>query len=361
MSLTNSRIPLFKVAMSDDLVKPMIEVLHSGYIGQGPQVEKFEEALRRELELPHAPATTNSCTSALDLALHLCDVKPGSKVISTPITCLATNMNIVNRWADILWADVDRITGNIDPISVDDLLDYHYGNVAAVIAVDWAGRPCDYESLHEICAKWSVPIITDAAHSYLAPTGGDFICWSFQAIKHLTCGDGGALYHHNEGMVDRARMLRWYSLDRKSINAMRCKQMVPESGFKYHMNDINATIGLWNMGLARKNIQKCKSNAEYFCRVIQNEKITLPPWSPDSSWWLYTLLVDDQEAFIKHMEKHNIECSLVHVRNDIQRIFSSHKPLPGVDYFSGHEVCIPVGWWVTPEDRNRIASAIMEY
>ena len=354
-------IPLFKVAMSMSAAGRLKGVLESGYIGQGKKVDEFEEELRKELQLTHAPAVVNSCTSALDLALHLCDVGPESTVISTPITCLATNMNIVNRWANIKWADVDKLTGNIDPMSVEQILEDNYGEVAAVVAVDWSGRPCDYEYLHEICAYFGVPIISDAAHSYLAPTGGDFICWSFQAIKHLTCGDGGAIYHHNQDIVERARLLRWYSLDRRGSNAMRCKQMVSESGFKYQMNDIAATIGLSNMKLARENVQKHRGNADYFCRVIKNDRVITPPWSPDSSWWLYTMLVDDQELFIKHMNKNDIDCSLVHVRNDIQDIFSSNKHLPGVEYFSAHEVNIPVGWWLNSGDRDKIANAVMEF
>src|SRR5689334_313602 len=87
--------------------------------------------------------TTNSCTSAIDLALHLCDVGPGDLVITTPMSCSATNGGIITRGARPLWADIDPVTGLIDPKSVARKLVF-YGNVKAVIAVDWAGRACDY-------------------------------------------------------------------------------------------------------------------------------------------------------------------------------------------------------------------------
>src|SRR5262245_48065207 len=106
-------IPLFKVAMSPEAPARVAGVLESGYIGQGEQVETFEAALQTLLGTPTPPLTTNSCTSALDLALHLTHVGPGDEVITTPVTCTATNSGIVTRGAIPVWADVDPLTGLI--------------------------------------------------------------------------------------------------------------------------------------------------------------------------------------------------------------------------------------------------------
>src|SRR3990170_2900817 len=130
--------------MAEDAPAAVQRVLESGYIGQGPKVEEFEQAFARALDAPFVPLSLNSGTSALDLALHLIGVGPGDEVISTPMTCTATNGVIVNRGAKIVWADVDPFTGLISPGDVGRLVSRR---TKAIMAVDWGGKPCDYEAL----------------------------------------------------------------------------------------------------------------------------------------------------------------------------------------------------------------------
>lgn len=366
-------IPLFKVAMSLNAGLQVKDVLNSGYIGQGAQVDFFEEKLRDTLGAEVKPVTTNSCTAALDLALHMCGVGPGDVVISTPITCLATNMVIKNRGAKIAWVDVDPVTGNIDPDSVAELLGKWHVHPKAIMAVDWAGRACEYDWLRAVAQ--GVPIIEDAAHAFgttyntkpIAVAGGDYVCWSFQAIKHLTTGDGGAL-KTPQGQDHRARLLRWFGLDRTTSASMRCAQVVPESGYKYHMNDIAAAIGLANMQLAQANLAMHRDNAAFYHEALKGAPgITLPPPDSGSSWWLYTILVNAGEkardALITHLDKEcGIEASLVHARNDTQVVFNRNSlNLRGVNDFASSEVCIPVGWWLTNQERQHIVDSVQEW
>ena len=131
-------IPLFKVRMSPQAKELVCKTLDSGYIGQGPRYDELEEKLG--LEFGKKPILTNSCTSALSLALRLAGVEPGDYVISTPQTCSATNSVIaLESRANILWADVDPITGSISPESVANLMN-HTPTPKAIMAVNWAGR-----------------------------------------------------------------------------------------------------------------------------------------------------------------------------------------------------------------------------
>lgn len=347
-------IPLFKVAMAPTF--PQLETtLHSGFVGQGPRVDEFETRLETELNLPSRPVSLNSCTSALDLALHLEKVGRGDYVISTPQTCLATNTVIHNRGATIVWADIDPITGNIDPQDVAYLA--HKYRPKAIIAVDWSGRPCDYIELRK-----SGVVIEDAAHAFGAPTGGDYVCYSFQAIKHLTTGDGGALVTRQ---TDRARLLRWYGLDRTIGTAMRCTQLIKEIGYKYQMNDLAASIGLANLDIAKANVVKHRANAHYYSQHMANEKITLPPFDANSAWWIFTVHVDTRDDFMAHCLSRNIEASLVHVRNDIQPELRAVQAwpgeLPGVESFSKTQVSIPCGWWLSDSDRDFIVDVVNSY
>jgi len=342
-------IRLFKVAMAPEAERAVADVLASGFIGQGPKVEEFEQALQETLDCPYPPLTTNSCTSALDLALHLIGVGPGDEVISTPMTCTATNGVIVNRGAQIVWADVNPFSGLISPEGVGRLVSRR---TKAIMAVDWGGKPCDYETLK----SFGVPVIEDAAHAFLATiggesiarVGGDYVCWSFQAIKHLTTGDGGALLPPPE-QLERGRLLRWYGLDRRSSESFRCAQKIEEAGFKYHMNDIAAAIGLANLDLAKRNVARHRANAQFYN----------PNADQESSWWLYTLLVPRRDEFIQEMAELGIEASPVHSRNDTHPAFPPGD-LPGVDYFAEHEVAIPVGWWLTESERELIFSNLYD-
>lgn len=384
----SEQTPLFKVFVDDTAEARVAMVLRSGYIGQGPKVDAFEHGLKRVLDAERDVLTLNSCTSALDLALTLAGVGPGDVVVSTPMTCSATNSPVVTRGARIAWADVDPVTGLIDPESVArtikriDTESFGAPRVAAVLAVDWAGRMCDYNRLREVCAPSGVPIIEDAAHAPLATlngryqthVGGDYIAWSFQAIKHLTTGDGGALQCPDDAATERARLLRWYGLDRQSKADFRCEQDITEVGFKYHMNDIAAAIGLANLPHLPEIVKRHRDNARAYHGLLEGTPgVTLPPPDPGSSWWLYTLLVDDRADFQRYMAEHGVATSQVHRRNDHHPAFQAaavttqqwakrkEDVLPGLEHFAARQVSIPVGWWLKDEDITRIAHLVQTW
>lgn len=348
-------IPLFKVSMSPEAVGAVGDVLLSGYIGQGPMVERFEAALAQLLGLPEPPLTVSSCTAALDLALHLIGVGPGDEVITTPVTCTATNSPIVTRGARPVWADVDPLTGLISPRDVARKIT---PRTRAIMAVDWGGALCDYAALQ----AFGLPVIQDAAHSLMAGARGDYVCWSFQAIKHLTTGDGGALWTP-EAELERARLLRWYGLDRRSKADFRCEQNIQEVGYKAHMNDIAAAIGLANIARTPEVIAAHRANAAHYHAAFESARhVVRPPWDDDSSWWLYTVLVEDRARFTHHMHQRGVAVSPVHARNDTHDAFRfPNGPLPGVDRFASRNVAIPVGWWLTPDDRRRIVDAVLDW
>lgn len=417
-------IDLFRPFMDrDQALRALFEVLgpdENGrvYIGQGAKVEEFERALKTVLGASQDVLTLNSCTSALDLALHLCNVIPRPVneptgwqfVISTPMTCTATNGPIVTRGASIMWADVDPLTGLIDPLSVKDRINRCvniYGTVPkAIMAVDWGGHLCDYAALRAVTEPYAISIIQDAAHSFGSTRGGgpflsapvldervawsgDYTCFSFQAIKALTTGDGGALVCSDEGDTERARLLRWYGLDRRSNQDFRCQQMIQEVGYKYHMNDIAATLGLVNLPHVDWMLAVQRANANFYGVVLDGlEGVILPPSLCDrsiepggpeergridnnSAFWLFTLLVSDRDSFTSFMMERGIMVSPVHARNDVHPGFQesvpdTHAPdggvqLPGVDFFAAHEVAIPVGWWINADERGKVAIAVQDW
>ena len=219
-------IPLFKVHMPESVMDPLKAVLMSGYIGQGTKVDEFEKALVPWIGHPNI-LSLNSGTSALYLALKLAGVGYEDEVISTPMTCMASNTPIMDHKAKIVWADIDPWTGNIDPVDVERKIT---ARTKAVMAVHWGGYPCEIDELLRVTKKYGIPLIEDAAHAFGAVYRGrkigalsQFTCFSFQAIKHLTTVDGGALVASTNEGYRRGKLLRWYGIDRETPKRdLRC-------------------------------------------------------------------------------------------------------------------------------------------
>jgi len=364
-------IPLFKVAMSEDVSSPLLETIHSGWIGQGAKVKEFEWALSKKFGKYHTCLSLSAGTHGLSLALKLAGVGPGDEVITTPLTCTATNMPILNARAKINWADIG-LDLNIDYIDVRKQASKE--TAKAIIVVHWGGYPCDMEEIYSIGKDYNIPIIEDAAHCYGSVyrdsiigdcAYSDFTMMSFQAIKHLTTVDGGVLFTRSCKDHTRGRLLRWYGIDREGARTdFRCEEDIEEGGDKYHMNDVCATIGLANMSLAEDNVEKTRSNARYYDRELSEvDGIRITQNAPDrlSSYWLYTMLVEKRSDFCTMMATKGISVSRVHERNDKHTCFKDfRKELPMLEEVMQKYICIPVGWWVSKEDREYIVKCIKE-
>jgi perosamine synthetase len=361
----NQLIPLFKVHMPKSVDNTLLEVLHSGYIGQGPKVEEFEKILSSFLNNENV-LTLNSGTSALHLALRLANVKEGDEVITTPMTCSATNEPIFAFGAKIVWADVFPETGLINPKSVEKKITK---KTKAIVCVDWGGTVCDLDALMKIAKKHNIKLIEDAAHAFGATYKGkkvgsiaDFTCFSFQAIKHITTVDGGLLTTSNKKDYKRGKLLRWYGIDReaKVIGDSRIDVDIPEWGYKFHMNDVAAVIGIAQMDHIEDILKKYRANAKYLSENIDKKYYIHPvtPWKQESSFWLYTLVLPTSNArskFARYMSENGVMTSRVHRRNDFYAGFpKSEEPLPGVTYFYDREECVPVHWGLSKNDLDKI-------
>lgn len=360
-------IPLFKVFMHSDAAPAASAVLNSGYIGQGPKVEAFEETLRKHFGCPWVN-TLNSATSGLQLAVHMAKEEAiGRHILTTPLTCTATNWAILSERVNIRWVDVDPATGNMD---MKDLAQKVNWNTLAIMVVHWGGYPCDLDFMKGVQALWNgPPIIEDCAHAWGAtykgkPVGthGNTCVFSFQAIKHLTTGDGGCMLSPNEDHYLRAKLLRWYGLDRNSSTDFRCQQNIKEWGFKFHMNDIAASIGLANYPHNAWIVERHRSNGRYYnMKLAGVPGLTLMENKPDreSSFWVYTIRVQYRDGFVRKMKERGIATSQVHARNDLHDCVQQYRcHLPGMDLLEKEMICIPCGWWVTEEDREYIADCI---
>lgn len=386
--MSQKTIPLFKVFMSPDVIQPLTEVVMSGFITQGPQVEKFEEKLKTYFNNNNL-LTLNSATSGLTLALRLLlnsddeNSWPGfdineDYVLSPALTCFATNASILANGCKIKWIDTDNNTSNV---SIDDIKQKLNKNTKIVYIVHWGGYPVDLDSLkklqeeHEINYGYKFRIIEDCAHAFGAEYKGkklgnhDNICvFSLQAIKHLTTGDGGLIILPNEKLYERAKLIRWFGIDRDKRNYnrkdFRMENDITEWGFKFHMNDINATLGLYNLPHIDKLLEKNRNNSKYlYDNLLSVNDITLLENNADrsSANWLFTMKVKRKNDFIEKMKLNGIATSQVHNRNDLNTCVSEFKcELPNICELEKELICIPVGWWLEQDDLDYMLNTIKE-
>lgn len=380
----NKNISLFKVFMSNDVIEPVNKVLMSGFITQGPVVEEFEKRLSEYIGNQYI-LTLNSATSGLTLALRLLLNKtenwPGFDkendfVLSPALTCFATNSAILANDCKIKWIDTDNTTANV---SIDDIKRKLSYNTKVLYIVHWGGYPVDLDKLKELQEEHFIKygyrfmIIEDCAHAF----GSEYkdkklgnhnnICvFSFQAIKHLTTGDGGMIILPNAELYERTKLLRWFGIDRDKRNYnrtdFRMENDIVESGYKFHMNDINATIGIYNLPHMDELLRKNRYNYQYLYNNFQNiDSISLFENNDNrkSACWLFTMRVKNKNKFIEHMKKNGIMTSQVHNRNDINSCVQEFKhELPNIDELEKDLICIPVGWWLEKEDLDYIIEKI---
>lgn len=357
-------LPLIKTSLppKNQLINRIEEILYSGYIAQGQAVEDFERKFENYIGSGNT-LSLNSGTAALHIALILAGVKEGDEVISTALTAEPTNVAIKMAGAKIRWADVDLDTGNICPSSIENSISE---KTKAIIVVDYAGIPVNVDRIKEISDKYNIPVIEDAAHALGATFNGKrtgnhfpFTVYSFQAIKHLTTIDGGALQILDNELYEKGKIIRWFGLDKK---LSRFENNITNQGYKYHMNNVNATIGLVQLDYIESLIEKYVDNGEYFDDKLQNlSDVELLNYYTNSkpSYWLYTLKVENKSDFIKMLESNGISASELHKRNDYHSYLNDFPTnLPNLDKFYNKMVHIPCGWWVNEEDRFKIVNLI---
>lgn len=357
-------IPLVKtnIPSKEKLLPALEKVLYSGYVAQGEQVELFERAFEAYTGGGYS-LSLNSGTAALHIALILAGVNVGDEVISTALTAEPTNVAIKMVGAKIRYADIDYNTGNIDPKSIEKSIN---SNTKAIMVVDYAGVPVNVPEIQGISEKYKIPVIHDAAHALGAKFNGiktgnhfPYTIFSLQAIKHLTTIDGGILQISDKDEYEKAKLIRWFGIDKK---LSRLDNNIQFQGYKYHMNNVNATIGLIQLLDIDSIIDKYIENGKYFDKALQNTAgIELLKYylGSEPSYWLYTLKVENREAFINKLAENGIMASELHKRNDLHDYLNDfNTKLPNLDEFYSKLVHIPCGWWVTPEDRLKIVEII---
>jgi dTDP-4-amino-4,6-dideoxygalactose transaminase len=364
MNTSREFIPLFKVFLAPEeaLMPRLRDVLYSGQISEGEIVYEFEKKFAAVFDLPPV-LSFYSGTAALHAALILAGVGPGDEVISTAMTAEPTNMAIRHAGGEIVWADVDPLNGNLTEASVSECLT---PRTRAIMVVHYGGIPAPLAGILALAKRHQVRVIEDAAHALgarydhrMIGTCSDYTMFSLQAIKHMTTVDGGILVCKDGADSIRARKLRWFGIDRLAV---RTEVDVSSVGYKYHMNNVNAVIGVVQLDHVASIIRRYVENGKYFDQALKGiSGLRLCQWEDraEPSYWFYTVLAERRDDLARYLTERGIGSSQVHKRNDWHSVFSSsRRDLPGLDDYYSRMLHIPCGWWVSDERRDYMAETI---
>jgi len=365
-----NEIRLWSVFIHEDAVRAVIETLRSKWINTGKREKKLREKVSQKFGFRHAIACANG-TAALRTALAVLDVGPGDEVVSTPYTFIATNTAILEQGARAVFADINYDDLNISPANIEKKITK---KTKAIMVVHYGGNACDLKEIWTIGKKHNLPIIEDAAHAlgtkykgnYIG-SKGDISCFSLQAIKIITAGDGGLIATGRRDWYRELKKTVWYGIDR-DIKTTNILDPMPKSfkgdklGFKYNMNDITATIASANLDHFDEVIKRRREIGEYYRRELSGcRKITLMNYKKDRTpnYQIFPIHVHKRRLFAEYMHKHKIMVNINNRRNDIYPMFGGmRKDLKQVSRADEDVILLPIHCDLTDAQVNYIIDAV---
>lgn len=344
------------------------EVLSTRWIGQGPKVDQFEKEFKRKFKQEGPCIAVGSGTDALHIAYLMAGIKAGDEVLCPLFTCTATNLPLLYIGAKPVFVDVNPKTLNV---CVEDMRRKINDRTKAIVVVHYGGLPCDMDEIWKLAEKYGIPVIEDAAHALGATYDGvkvgnlsDFTMYSFQAIKHMTTGDGGMLTFKDGSLEPLAKRLRWFGINREDKQKGIWENDIHEVGYKYQMTDISAAIGLAGLQEIDAVMYHRKTlYAEYLYGLDEVSGVTVvDDGSPRKGHaaWLFTILAEKRVDLQRRLREYGIESGQTHYRNDRYSVFGPQGEFPNMDSIDDKYLILPLHTKVETRDVKEICELIQE-
>lgn len=368
------RIPLFRPAFGDAEKKALCDTIDSMWVGRGPQSIQFEERFAEYVGVSHAVAL-NSATAALHLGLMCAEVE-GQEVLTSSMTWVSSTESILLAGGRPVFCDVEADTLNID---VDDMARKITPTTRAIVVTHYGGQACDMDPILDLARAHGLTVIEDSAHGCgglykdrKLGSLGDIGCFSFQATKNMTTGDGGMLVTNDEAIAERVRKLRWCGITKPTWERFRPGQIkrswvyeVEEVGYKYEMNDLAAALGLAQMDrLEASNGRRRDLMARY-----REAFADLPGVTPLaareyalSSCYNAVICVDDRDQLYAHLDAAGIDSNVHFYPNHLYKIFRPFTTrLPVTEEVWKKILSIPLHPLLSDADQDRVIASVRDY
>jgi dTDP-4-amino-4,6-dideoxygalactose transaminase len=368
-------IPVMRPWLGEEEAAAAAAAVASGWIAQGPRVAEFEAAFAAALGTGHAVAVS-SCTAALHLALVASGIGPGDEVIVPSLSFIATAnaVRYVGAWP--VFADVDLATQNLVPASVEPHLT---GRTRAVILVDQAGVPADLDGIRALCDPRGIAVIEDAAcatgSSYRGRPAGataSIAAFSFHPRKLLTTGEGGMIVTPDGAVADRLRRLREHGMDvsatRRHASSQPVMEHYLEVGFNYRMTDIQAAVGLVQLGRLAALIERRRELADRYRRLLADipglRTIEDPAYGTTNYQSFWVLLPDDfpvsRDELMLALWEAGISARRGIMAAHLEPAYADHPrtDLPVTERLTARSLILPLFHDLTETEQDLVVSAM---
>ena len=377
--IRNTFLPFHQPLIENEEIDEVVSTLKSGWLSTGPKVHQFEKSMSEYLDAPHCIAL-NSGTAALHLALKAIGLKENDEVIIPTNTFTATGEVITYFNAKPVLVDSAIENFNIDENKIEAKITK---KTKAIMPVHFAGNPCEMGIIQNICKKYDLKLIEDAAHALtskfqndLIGTIGDITCFSFYATKNITTGEGGMAVTANPLYAEKIRKLSLHGINVDAWNRYGKKGSwfyeVSDAGYKYNMSDILASIGIIQMKKVELMLKKRTDIANTYTNELSNiPSITLPRPNIENrhAWHLYVIQIKqdqlniNREQFIHKLKEYNIGSSVhfipLHRHPYYQNKFRySPKDFPNSESIYNSSISLPIYPKMTETDVNYVIEAV---
>lgn len=321
------KIPYGKQHIDEADIQSVVDVLKSDFLTTGPKVKEFEDAFARYIGVKYAVAVSSG-TAALHLCAMAMQVKPGDRVITTPLTFSASANCVRYCGGDVDFVDIDRETLVMDTQQLRKKLQAHpKGTFCGVIPVDFAGYPAPMDEIREICDEYGLWIIEDACHApgaYFLDSKNDkqysgngnfaeLAIFSFHPVKHIACGEGGMVTTNDESLYKKVMQLRTHGMiyqgdDRLLENHGGWYMELHDLGYNYRLPDILCALGLSQLKKADQGLARRREIARRYDEAFANStiRIHVPGTNVGHGYHLYIIETEHRKALYDYLREHGV-------------------------------------------------------
>lgn len=370
-------IPVMKPWLGEQEQSAVAQVISSGWIAQGPKVAEFEKAFASRVGAAHGVAVS-SCTTALHLALHLLAVGPGDDVVVPSLSFIATANAARYVGARPVFADVDPTTGNLTAASVEEQLT---PRTSAVILVHQAGVPADVDAITALCAARGVAVVEDAAcaagsvyRGAPVGTGAAMAAWSFHPRKVLTTGEGGMLTVQGEEQARRLRRLREHGMSvgaaERHLSGSPVVERYLETGFNFRMTDLQAAMGLVQLGKLDAMVQRRRELAGRYQQQlagIPGLRTVCDPSYGTTNYQSFWLVLPEEfpwsrDELLAHLAARGIGCRRGIMASHLEPAYADVGPvcLPVTEHLTSRSLILPLFHEMTTDQQDRVIEQVHE-